>query len=67
MNDLQAQFENYEPHTIGEHWSFDKGYEQGRTDREKEIEKAFKKVHGSEYSWYEIVELANKLKELKND
>lgn len=35
-------------------------YEQGRMDRELELEKAFKKLYGSECSWSEVILLADK-------
>ena len=41
---------------------FDKGDTDGRFFERAELQKAFKKLHGSEHSWQEICDLADSLK-----
>lgn len=42
---------------------YTKGYQNGRADEQMLLGKAFRCLHGNEYSWSEVVEKAEQLKE----
>lgn len=45
----------------------DKGESDGRFFERAELQKAFEHLHGSEYSWQEVCDWADKIKENRHD
>lgn len=47
----------------GYNQGYDKGYSDGSFLERVKLQKAFNRLHGAEYSWQEVINLANEIKE----